>query len=475
MNKKLAVIYIVTAMVILILPFAGMTVAKTDWTTENKPLSEFPALIQDGKFNVDFLEECGEYFEDHFALRPQMVNANAWIQDKLLNQSATDQVILGKDGWMFYSGTMNNYRNENQLSVRGLNNAVHNLRIMQSYVESKGSQFLVMIVPNKNTLYGEYMPNFQWEGQGKSNLELIQPMLEKAGIAYVNLLDAFGSQDEILYYKEDSHWTNKGAALAYDVTMNQIQGKSNRVDFNNVSYETMPEHMGDLAEMLFPITGELEENQIYEYEWEYEYVNEVVDNMTDWIETENTSQTGTLLMYRDSFGESLLPFMAEAFGKAYFSRLVPYNMANLNEYEPDVVIVERVERRIDAFASEPAAMQAPKVKERKISGECETETTLNTRINGPYRMFTGTIDSDYIQDDSQIYVQVLNGDKVIGTYASFHTSSQNSDGSYNDNGYMIYLRKSLLEYEEVCVNIIVSHENQYKIVKTETIQIEEEK
>ena len=98
MNKKLAVIYIVTAMVILILPFAGMTVAKTDWTTENKPLSEFPALIQDGKFNVDFLEECGEYFEDHFALRPQMVNANAWIQDKLLNQSATDQVILGKDG-----------------------------------------------------------------------------------------------------------------------------------------------------------------------------------------------------------------------------------------------------------------------------------------------------------------------------------------------------------------------------------------
>ena len=180
-------------------------------------------------------------------------------------------------------------------------------------------------------------------------------------------------------------------------------------------------------------------------------------------------------MYRDSFGESLLPFMAEAFGKAYFSRLVPYNMANLNEYEPDVVIVERVERRIDAFASEPAAMQAPKVKERKISGEYETETTLNTRINGPYRMFTGTIDSDYIQDDSQIYVQVLNGDKVIGTYASFHTSSQNSDGSYNDNGYMIYLRKSLLEYEEVCVNIIVSHENQYKIVKTETIQIEEEK
>ena len=67
MNKKLAGIYVVATMVILAIPFVGMSVAKTDWTTENKPLSEFPALIEEGKFNVDFLEECGAYFEDHFA------------------------------------------------------------------------------------------------------------------------------------------------------------------------------------------------------------------------------------------------------------------------------------------------------------------------------------------------------------------------------------------------------------------------
>ena len=218
----------------------------------------------------------------------------------------------------------------------------------------------------------------------------------------------------------------------------------------------------------------LEDNEIYDYDWQYEYVREVVDNMDNWIETTTPGQDGTLLMYRDSFGESLLPFMAEAFENAYFSRLVPYNMANLNEYKPDVVIVERVERRIAAFAEEPAAMQAPKVKERKISEKCETKTTLNTRINGAYRMVTGNVDSEYIQDDSQIYVQVLDGDRVVGTYAAFHTSNQKSDGSYDDNGYMIYLNNSLLESKEACVNIIVSFDGQNYIVKSEKLVFEEE-
>ena len=57
MNKKLAGIYMVAAMVVLAIPFVGMSVAKTDWTTENKPLSEMPLLVEDGKFNVNHIKQ----------------------------------------------------------------------------------------------------------------------------------------------------------------------------------------------------------------------------------------------------------------------------------------------------------------------------------------------------------------------------------------------------------------------------------
>ena len=39
------------------------------------------------------------------------------------------------------------------------------------------------------------------------------------------------------------------------------------------------------------------------------------------MHTKADGKSGSLVMYRDSFGNALLPFIAEAFGDAYFSRL----------------------------------------------------------------------------------------------------------------------------------------------------------
>ena len=76
-NRKIYWVYTVCIFVILILPFAGMSVAPTTETTENKELAELPALYAEGEWNPQFLSELGLYFEDHFAFRPMMVTANA--------------------------------------------------------------------------------------------------------------------------------------------------------------------------------------------------------------------------------------------------------------------------------------------------------------------------------------------------------------------------------------------------------------
>ncbi|MFR4564168.1 MAG: hypothetical protein ACLT5O_06470, partial [Anaerotignum sp.] len=62
--------------------------------------------------------------------------------------------------------------------------------------------------------------------------------------------------------------------------------------------------------MLFPKAVQKEDNYFYDTASNFVYVNEVKDNMDSWIETENPNAIGSILMYRDSFGESLLPFVA---------------------------------------------------------------------------------------------------------------------------------------------------------------------
>ena len=65
-------------MVICILPFVGMAVCPADKTTENRKMAVFPDIIKEsGRLNINFLQELGNYFQDHFAFRLELVSADA--------------------------------------------------------------------------------------------------------------------------------------------------------------------------------------------------------------------------------------------------------------------------------------------------------------------------------------------------------------------------------------------------------------
>lgn len=282
----------------------------------------------------------------------------------------------------------------------------------------------------------------------------------------MDLTETFQNEDEVLYFKRDSHWNNKGALLAYNAVMDAM-GREHET-YANVPTVTEKDHIGDIDEILYPLAAEPEENIYYSKDWGFDYVNDVTDNMDEWIETVNPDKDGTLLMYRDSFGESILPFFADEYNKAYFSRLVPYNMENLIQYQPDTVIVERVERQIDAFATEIPVMESPKVENLRPL-EVKTDTSLKTEQNGSYLVISGTVDQKYVNEDTQIYVAVSSEDRSrISTYDAFYTLTNSGDG----NGYQIYLRDTSLPSEKIHIDVITSDQNGQWIVKSDDREIE---
>lgn len=456
------IIYIAAVWIILLIPLAGMTFWPTNETTENTVLAEWPELTQDGKWNQTFLSDMGEYFEDHFAFRQNFVTANAVLRGKFLGVSSTDQVIVGTEDWLYYSGTLDDYQGKNLLSDREIYAVVHNLKLMQNYVESQGSQFLLMVAPNKNSLYNDNMPYYYQKGE-ESNLESFAEELEMAGVHYLDLHVLFLEQDEVLYFKRDSHWNNKGAVLAYNAMMNQL-GKDHE-SYLNVPYDLELCHSGDLDEMLYPLAVELEEDYIYNKEFQYIYVNEVTDNMDDWIETENPNEEGSLLMYRDSFGESLLPFVADEVAKGYFSRLVPYNLTQAVQYDADYVIIERVERRLAAFAEGAPIMDALPA-ENILCPEATTNSTLETERQGSYLMIMGQIDESYMKKDTEIFVAIRDNNLMeTKTYQAFYTITEDGDG----NGYQMYLNESYVPSGDVHINVIVQNAGQNIIVASKDI------
>ncbi len=190
MKKKGNMIYVGFFFVLCLIPSVGMLLPQTQGSaTENRKLALWPQLHTEEGWNTDFLSEAGEYFQDHFGFRQQLVTANALINGKIFGVSTADGVIQGKNGWLYYKDSLSDYLGTEPMSERALFfNVAHTLSMMQDYTEKSGAKFLFTIAPNKNTLYGENMPYYDSMIVSEDkNMDRIEAYLEKENVNYVNL------------------------------------------------------------------------------------------------------------------------------------------------------------------------------------------------------------------------------------------------------------------------------------------------
>ena len=91
MKKKGNMIYVGFFFVLCLIPSVGMLLPQTQGSaTENRKLALWPQLHTEEGWNTDFLSEAGEYFQDHFGFRQQLVTANALINGKIFGVSTAD-------------------------------------------------------------------------------------------------------------------------------------------------------------------------------------------------------------------------------------------------------------------------------------------------------------------------------------------------------------------------------------------------
>lgn len=197
-----------------------------------------------------------------------------------------------------------------------------------------------------------------------------------------------------------------------------------------------------------------------------------------WIETECPKGEGTLLMFRDSFGNTLLPLLAEQFSNASFSKATPYRIAEyMAKCRPNLVLVEKVERNLDDYMQSPPIMPGPEVELTSIQENDSREDialTMSEAIEDTeYWTFSGELNQSNMKTDDKIYVRLTNGRKSK-TYEAFTTSTEQSD-----YGFLLYISKNelqssgLLSGGKITVDIITGERRFYKIINTKEIFLKE--
>lgn len=341
LKKILKIAYVV--LFFLLLGVIGMvSFVKKD----NRPAREKEVVFAPEDYK-SWSKAFEDYFSANFGFRKKFISWNNQIKYSIFKQSGEKSVILGKNGWLFYESALHDYTGENILSDEKIEAIAKSIKDMQDKVETEGKKFLFTVAPNKMEIYGEDMPYYLVADKKSGNYEKLMAALEKYSVNYVDLKAVFAANKEIdgkrIYHRLDSHWNNLGAALAYMNIMDKV-GLS-YTDYSNMAYKEKQNFDGDLYEMLFPDGRDKDIQYYYEIADDFEFTSRFMDVDDLLITTHNENGKGSVLLFRDSFGNALFSFFSRDFEDARISRALPYDITNIDDV--DVVIVEIVERNIE--------------------------------------------------------------------------------------------------------------------------------
>ena len=386
-GKRASVCFAVCCLLLCAALSLGMLIFGPAEAGANERLAQKPKLSLKGKPNWSYLSQLADWVGDHFWLRQELITGRNGLAG-LAGSSAVEDVILGRDGWLYYAPTLGDYTGTAALSEAELAAAAANLGLMAEYCRDRGLSFLFVPAPNKNSLYPEHMPGFV--PAGERDLSRLLALLPGENVPFADLSARFAAREETLYYAHDSHWTVQGAALAAD-GINAALGRESRYfagDFSGTQ-----RHDGDLYEMLYPAARDPETGPVYG--GTLRYTREGTDTRPDSITINTAGEgSGSLLAYRDSFGNDLYPFLADSFAAARFSRSTVYDFAAAEKLGADTVLVELVERNLRYLLTYTPKMAAPL---RDLSGGDETGGAVDlarSRESGPEGCagYTGVLD-----------------------------------------------------------------------------------
>ena len=193
---------------------------------EMRPLAEWPA------WRATKFEKWPAAFEtwlgDHFPSRTRVVQWYGIVRHRWLGEPSA-RVVVGRDDWLFYTGemTVQDLLGRDRLNEAELTRWGQALEGRRAWWRERGAAYLLVLVPNKSTIYPERLPAFLRAQARPGKLDQLVDYL-RAQHSPVSVLDlraalSAGKARQTVYWPTDSHWNAEGLALASDAILTRLR------------------------------------------------------------------------------------------------------------------------------------------------------------------------------------------------------------------------------------------------------------
>ena len=357
----------------------GITPDRRISELENTTLTQRPAVtaqILTARGLNDFFNSYSQYTKDQIPGRDAWIGLQSFVETTLLQKTQSGGVLLGAGGQMF-DRTYGLVSSEERTLPR-------NIAAVGALAARWPGKVYAMVAPAASAIYPERVPAGAPLLGEEDYIAQIQAAVEAGGGTFIPLEEALSAhKDEYIYYRTDHHWTTLGAYYAYSRLCGELGLTPFDLDAHtavevpdfygtfysrartwNAQPDTLTYYDLDNPLTIYTVTGpgmpaEGEVTGLYDLE-----KLEVYDKYAAFLHGNNGLSRvegdgeGSILVIKDSYANSLVPFLTANYAAVDVVDLRNYNygldaLIEANGYDAILLLYS-----FDSFKADPYLYRA---------------------------------------------------------------------------------------------------------------------
>ncbi|MGN1319397.1 MAG: DHHW family protein [Lachnospirales bacterium] len=291
---------------------------------ENRNLQKFPKFnienIVEGKFTSDL----NKYLQDHFPLRNSFIKIKTVFEKDILREKLINNIYVCNDDYLI----------EKYEKPKNMDKIIDTFNEFDKNTNIKPD---LMLVPTAFTVLEDKLPYFAPKGEQLKDLEKYYSLVT------LNTIDTYTplyeNKDNYIFYRLDHHWTSNGAYIGYvaycnkkgikPVDKSEFSIEKVSEDFKGTIYSKLNDNKIEADTILsynknYNITVKYDKettNSLYAPKYlegkdKYSYF---LNNINSFIEITNNdiNTNDELVIAKDSYANSMIPFLVNHYKKIY--------------------------------------------------------------------------------------------------------------------------------------------------------------
>jgi hypothetical protein len=319
------------------------------------------------------------YLQSNMGFRGALVRLHGRFVWSVLGGSPAPQTVLRSDPWLFMRGerVLDGFRRTDPFTAAELEGWRAVLEARRRWLAARGIAYLVVVAPDKETIYAESIPPWITRAPGPSRLQQLGDALAAGTeVAFLDLTPTLAAQKPAarLYHYTDTHWNDLGAFAGYQAIAARLGSwfpDLRPLAISDFEITDVVTPGGDDARIC-GLQLELREPQrqlalrpgarapaLLADGGPLGFERLDVHGTERFATRAPKGEIPSAVILRDSFGEGLLPRLAVHFQRATWLWTYDFPAAAIAAEKPAVVIEELVERKLMTIAPDNPPELAP--------------------------------------------------------------------------------------------------------------------